>query len=385
MANASPTGTSPLLRQLHTLAAREPANSPVVSLYLSLVPDQHGRDNYDVFCRRTFADQLAGLESRPADQAALAQVFSRIESYLATDVAPSANALAVFAAGGEDDLFETVQLDAPIDSHWLFVGAVPHLYPLARLIDQYPRYAAVQLDTNHARIVVFAAGTVEARAEVTGEKTKRHSMGGWSQARYQRRIDNIRQQHVSEVVDALERIVRAEQIQHVIVAGDEVVVPMFRKALPKALAETVVDVMPNDRAAGEADLAEEALAALRQKDADSDAERVAEVLGAWRGGGLGVAGAEATLRALQMGQVDEILITAAPDGLTPPQRLPDDAAPAPTAAETTATAGADTQQLQLADELVTRAAQTGARLRVIEDPALLAEQGGVAAALRFRI
>jgi peptide subunit release factor 1 (eRF1) len=71
--------------------------------------------------------------------------------------------------------------------------------------------------------------------------------------------------------------------------------------------------------------------------------------------------------------------------LTPPQRLPDDAAPAPTAAETTATAGADTQQLQLADELVTRAAQTGARLRVIEDPALLAEQGGVAAALRFRI
>jgi peptide chain release factor subunit 1 len=385
MAQASPGAASPLLHQLHTLAARAPATSPVVSLYLSLVPNQHGRDDYDTFCRRTFADQLAAFEARPEDHAALGRVFARIEAYLATGVAPAANALAVFAADGDDGLFEAVQLDAPIDSHWLFIGAVPHLYPLARLIDQYPRYAAVLLDTNHARILVFAAGTVDARAEVSGEKTKRHSMGGWSQARYQRHVDNIRQQHVNEVAEALDRIVRAEQIQHVIVAGNEVVVPMFQKALPDPLAEKVVDVMRLDRAAGEADLIDEALAALRHKDAGSDAERVADVLNAWRSSGLGVAGAAATLRALQLGQVDEVLITAAPDGLKPPQRLPEDAAPVPIAAETTATAGADTHQLRLANELVTRAAHTNARVRIIEDPALLAEHGGVAAALRFRI
>jgi peptide subunit release factor 1 (eRF1) len=385
MAHASPTSASPLLRQLHTLAALEPAGTPVVSLYLSLVADQHGRDNHDVFCRRTFAEQLKAFESRGDDHAALARVFARIDAYLATEVAPSANALAVFASDGDTGLFETVQLEAPIENHWLFIGAVPHLYPLARLIDQHPRYAAVLLDSNHARILVFAAGAVEARTEVSGEKTKRHSMGGWSQARYQRRVDNLRQQHVQEVVDALDRIVRAEDIRHVIVAGDDVVVPMFQKALPPPLAAAVVDVMRLDRRAGEAELVAEALAALREKDADSDAERVAEVLDAWRGSGLGAAGADATLRALQLGQVDEVLITAAPHGLKPPQRLPDDAAPAPIAAETTATDGAETPQLRLADELVTRAAQTGARVRVIEDAALLAEHGGVAAALRFRI
>jgi peptide subunit release factor 1 (eRF1) len=385
MPDATPTAASPLLTRLHTLAALEPADSPVVSLYLSLVPDQHGRDNYDAFCRRTFADQLKALESRPEDQAALKAVFARIESYLATGVAPAANALAVFAAGGDDGLFEAVQLDAPIDSHWLFVGAVPHLYPLARLIEQYPRYAAVLLDSSQARILVFAAGAVEARTEIAGEKTRRHSMGGWSQARYQRRIDNLRQQHVNEVAEALDRIVRSEQIQHVIVAGDEVVVPMFRKALPPHLAAAVVDVMRHDRRSGEAEVIAEALEALRRKDADSDAERVTEVLGAWRAGALGVAGADATLRAFQLGQVDELLITADPDSLKAPQRLPEDAAPAPIAAETTATGGADTRQLHLADELVTRAAQTNARVRVIEDPALLADHGGVAAALRFRV
>jgi peptide subunit release factor 1 (eRF1) len=41
--------------------------------------------------------------------------------------------------------------------------------------------------------------------------------------------------------------------------------------------------------------------------------------------------------------------------------------------------------LRLADELVTRARNTAARVRIIEDPQLLKDHGGVAAMLRFRI
>jgi peptide subunit release factor 1 (eRF1) len=41
--------------------------------------------------------------------------------------------------------------------------------------------------------------------------------------------------------------------------------------------------------------------------------------------------------------------------------------------------------VRLADELVTRARQTGARITFIEDASLLAEYGGAAALLRFRI
>jgi peptide subunit release factor 1 (eRF1) len=41
--------------------------------------------------------------------------------------------------------------------------------------------------------------------------------------------------------------------------------------------------------------------------------------------------------------------------------------------------------VRLADELVARAKQTGARLTFIEDAELLSDYGGVAALLRFRI
>jgi peptide subunit release factor 1 (eRF1) len=120
------------------------------------------------------------------------------------------------------------------------------------------------------------------------------------------------------------------------------------------------------------------------KDADTDRERVAEVVGAWQGGGLGIVGPEATLRALEIGQVDELLIVATAGVLKPLGRSTGDAT-GPLSTETSAPSTVSDRQLQLSDDLVTRAHQTGARVRIIEDPELLREHGGVAAALRFRI
>jgi peptide subunit release factor 1 (eRF1) len=48
-------------------------------------------------------------------------------------------------------------------------------------------------------------------------------------------------------------------------------------------------------------------------------------------------------------------------------------------------AQADPQVVRLADEFVTRAKQTGARITFIEDASLLQRYGGVAALLRYRI
>lgn len=384
MANANRTAETPPVTLLHALAAFEPDGADVISLYLDLRAGPHGRDTYDVFFRRAVADLLEGETPGAGAPTGTARALERIERFLATDVGRSANGAAIFTTTGDGNFFEALAIDAPLEAHQMFVGLVPHLYSLIRVIDQYPRYAAVLLDSNRARIIVFGLGEVEARTEVSGEKTRRHSMGGWSQARYQRRIDNIHLLHVKEVVDALDTVVRAEAIAHVIVAGDAGIVARLREQLPAALAGKVVDVLRLDRHAGEDEIIGEALAALRRKDAEDDAQRVAEVLDAWRAGGLGVAGPEATLQALQLGQVDELLVVAAPATLKPVQRLPDDAA-APSMTESSSAGGAQPRQVHLADALVTKATQTGAAVRIIEDPELLRAHGGVAAALRFRI
>jgi peptide subunit release factor 1 (eRF1) len=385
MAKTSPALDTPLRAQLEKLAAYEPQDVPVLSLYLNLAPDQHGRDNYDAFVRKAFAEHVKAFKENSAERASIDRDIERISQYLADEVNRSANGVAIFASAGGGELFEALQLDVPLDEHFFFVGSVPHLYPLVRLIDQYPRYASVLLDTHRARIFVFGLGTVEKREQLTNVKTRRSSMGGWSQARYQRHADNIHLLHVKEVVETLDRIVRADNIQHIILAGDDVVVPLLREQLPKHLQERVLDVLKLEREAAEDEIIEATLEVMRHKDAETDAEHVQELIGAWQSNGLGVVGPEATLHALQLGQVEELLIAGTPQQLRAVQKLPDDAAPGTVKLESSAPSSADERQLKLAGELVTRAHQTQARVRFIEDPTLLAEFGGVGALLRFRI
>ena len=133
------------------------------------------------------------------------------------------------------------RLAAPFEQHWLHIGDQPHLYPLARLESQYPRYAAVVADTNTARVMVFASGDLVTEREVVGVKTRSTSQGGWSQARYQRHISNFHLQHAKEVIDTLDRVVQAEGITQILLSGDEVIMPVLREQMPKHLADKVVD------------------------------------------------------------------------------------------------------------------------------------------------
>ena len=377
--------TQSLDESLKTLAGLEPSPFPVVSLYLALTANQHGRDDYGAFVRKVLPERLKGLPQQSAERESFEHDIARIQTYLDSDVDPAANGLALFACDGAD-LFEVMQFEAPLEQHWLFVGSVPHLYPLARLMNLYPRYAAVLLDTNKARIFVFSLAAVEQSLQLAGQKTRRHSQGGWSQARYQRHIENFHQQHVKEVIDTLDALVRDEAIEHIIAAGPDDALALLRENLPAHLADKLLATTKLDVTASDTDVLRATLDSFRHRQGDTDAERVEELLNAWRSGGLGVAGPEATLRAFEMGQVDELVITGAPDALKPVQRLPDDAAPGPVQADTSAPQGTgDETQHKLSSELVLRAEQTGARIRFIQDPALLAEIGGVGALLRFRI
>src|SRR5262245_26612940 len=220
--------------QLDRLAAFDSGPFPVVSLYLDLRPNDRGRDNFEPFLRKELADRIQTYAARGPERESLEKDSARIASHVA-EVDRALNGLAIFACSAAD-LFEVVPLAAPIPGHRLHISEQPLLYPLARLLDQYPRYLALLADTNSARIFVFAVNAVERADRIESTRTRRHKMGGWAQARYQRHTDNYHLQHAKEVVDALSRIARSESIDRIIIAGDEVIVPLLRDQLPKDVA-----------------------------------------------------------------------------------------------------------------------------------------------------
>ena len=375
----------PLNDTLDRLAAFEPTDLPVISLYLNTQPDRRGRANYDSFVRKELKAKAQTFPLRSPARISFDTDAERINAYL-ENIRPSANGVAIFACAGQDDFFATVELDAPIDEHRLYVYHQPHLYPLARLSDQYPRYAALIADTNAARIYVFGVGEKLDEAKVKNQNVNKTQLGGWSQARYQRHIENYYLHHAKEVVDALDRAVREEKITHVILAGDEVILPVLRKQFPPRLSEKVIDVLRLDMTSPEHEVAKRTLEALREHDAHSDKEKAARLLDEYRAGGLAVAGLHDTLAALSNGQVDELYVSASLEEIHGDTEEVGTHLISHLPTETAANGGdASTLVVKVADELVTRARQTGAGVTFIEDAALLADIGGIGATLRYRI
>jgi peptide chain release factor subunit 1 len=361
------------------LAGFQPVNLPVISLYLNTQPNEHGQDNFHSFVRKelrarelTFEPQSAALKSYSAD-------VQKIEKVLAEELRRSTNSFVIFACSGAGGFFETIQADVPLEKHEIYVDAQPHLYTLAKMDDQFPRYAAVLADTNSARIFVFALNSLVDEKSVQNEKTNRTRVGGWSQARYQRHVENCHLHHAKEVTEVLDRIVREEGIQHVIFAGDDVVIPLLREQLPPALAAKVVDILRLAKETPETRMLEATMESMRRYDAKSDAEIVSRLVGEYRAGGLATVGVERVLRALSNGQVDEVFLTASPEQLNASAGRSRNVQPPAN------DNGAELDQTRLAGEIVRNSKLTSAGVRFVEDPALLAAVGGVAARLRYRL
>src|SRR4029078_13226081 len=115
-----------LTDQLERLAAFEPAPYPVVSLSLNTQSNQVGRDEFQSFVRKELKARAQTYPQRSSDREMLERDLERITRYLENDLQPSANGIAIFACD-TGELFEAVQLDAPIDEHWLYLGDPPPL------------------------------------------------------------------------------------------------------------------------------------------------------------------------------------------------------------------------------------------------------------------
>ena len=357
--------------------------APVISLYLDARVNEHGKRNFLPFVRKQLSERVKSYPTQSEERASVEEDFVRIMRYLEDGVRDPTQGLALFACSALDDYFQVGQFQAHFDRNRLVVSERPHVYPLARLIDQYRRYAVVLADTNRAQIFVFAAGRAVEQNDIENVKTKHTSVGGWSQSRYQRHEENYHLHHAKEVVDALERTVREEQIEHVILAGDEaVVIPLLKEQMSKELLAKVIDTISLGIDTPEHELLEETLTAFSRHDSLTDMQQVERLLGEFRGDNLAVAGVPDTLAALSNGQVEEMLIVAAVDSLKFDEEE---------VRKVLKVYGADDipetlDARAVADELIRRANQmSAARTTFVEDATRLEQLGGVGALLRYRV
>ena len=368
---------------LEKLARFEPTGFPFLSVYLDARVNENGQRTVDVFVRNELSEAEKNYGEETSERESFDRDSQKILEYIET-IRPTAQGAAIFACAAADDFFQTVELDVPVEDNLFAITDRPYVFPLAHLRDLYPRYAVLQADTNQARIYVFGRGRTFTREEIQSTKTNRTEVGGWSQMRYQRHIDNFHKQHAKECIEELEKLMRDENISRLILSGNEaVIIPILRGEMSKEMDEKVIEVLSLPVTASEDELFEATQTVMQKHNSVEDMEKVEKLLEQNYDGGLGVVGVERTLEALQNGQVQELYLSASLNAIRYNRRkvakVLENYAP-----------GADEDEIpdandseQIVDELVRQALASADDIRFIEDENLLKEHGGVGALLRY--
>ena len=368
-------------RILKKIAKVEAADAPFISIYLNAEANNYGRDDFDAFLKKQLSEHQDKFEEHTPERESFDRDLERIKEY-AGKIPASANGVAIFACAGADDFFETIEFDVPFENDRFFVFDKPHIFSLAKLIDQNPRFAVLLADSNTARTYIFQRGRVLENEEIENDKYNRSDAGELSQMRFQRHVDELRKQHIREVVDELDKMVREENITKVVLAGNtEVTIPIVREELTPFLKDKIVGTVRMTIDTSENEILDEVESAMKQNNTLTDKEKIDELFEENYDEGLGVTGVAETLKALENGQVQELYLSAKFD------EIEYDENEIKQILENYATGEDETPNVkesrQIADELLRLALNSAEKIRFIEDEFLLEKVGGVGALLRY--
>jgi peptide chain release factor subunit 1 len=300
---------------LRQLAAFRAENGCAISLYVNLDPsvsptagEAHTRVN-------SLLDE--GLKSGGASRRDLAhdqrqglrKDFERIGRYFEQEFNRDGAHGAVVFCSGLDNFWRALPLPDAVGDE-IKVGRELYLTPLVPLVGRGEGALVAVVGREQGRLYRLRAGRLEDVADHFDEQPRRHDQGGWSQANYQRHIDNLAHEHLRTVAEDLGRHVRRLRSPRVVVVSSEEMRPEFAEALSNDARQAIVGWTHAAAHATPAELLAAVMPELERKRTEEEAEALAR----WREeagrNGRAAAGWADTLEAASDGRVDLLLFQA---------------------------------------------------------------------------
>jgi peptide subunit release factor 1 (eRF1) len=228
---------------LRALSEVEADETVVVSLFLDLDPAQFATPPARASQITALLSELDGLlrdESLSQDAAdALKVDRERIEAFLRDDDldVDGAAALAIYSSDALE-VFQAVKLGDRIDAA-VHIDQRPILEPLMGLQDE-GAWCVLLVTRDSARL--FRGGPTGIREihDLESDVKNQHSAGGWSQARFERSVEQEVEWHLERATDLLFRHFKRRPFDHLIVgANNEALRPALTGETHAYLAERI--------------------------------------------------------------------------------------------------------------------------------------------------
>lgn len=363
------------------LTALPATEQPLLSVYLDYTPDGNGQRPQ----MQEFESALNAIVDRyrgePEPRASVEADRDRILEYINTEAPTDAKGFAIFACNAAG-LWEAIPLQVQVETS-VVEDTYPHVFNLARIVDDYETYAVVLADGQESRILVLSMNEAELVGNTeAAERIRRFDAGGWGQMLFQRRTENLIKAHTKDIADRLGRVIKAHNVQHVIIAANDSIKGTIMNSLPHTITDKLVDVIKLDLTTSIGTLIETLEPIMRTVELEQETNDLAELEAEVRGNNLGVVGVADTAMALTKGQVRTLLMRSDFQGTG--GECPNCGTIRAGLRPTCPYDGTEMRQLDLREAFTARVYQQGADIQIVEEGPFLDEHEGVGAVLRWR-
>ena len=297
------------LRDLATFRAE---NGCAISLYLDLDPgvsptadDVDSRVN--ALVEQIVRSEMANRAQLTHEQKqGLRDDVARLRAFFESAFSrEGSRGYAVYCAG-LDNVWQPLPLSERVPD-LVKVGRTFYLAPLVPLIGRGDGVLVAFVGRERGDLYRLRGGRLEELANEFDEQHGRHDQGGWSQARYQRHIEKLVQDHFKDVAATLERALRRLRRPRVVVVASEETRAELEEELSSEVKEAIIGWASAEAHANPAQLlrtVEPLLERWRAEQETTAVERWREAAGR---NGRAASGWAQTLEAASDGRVELLL------------------------------------------------------------------------------
>jgi peptide chain release factor subunit 1 len=298
--------------ELRDLAGFRAEQGVAISVYLDLDPsflhtagDAQTRLN-SLLDEASKSNGAGKRELSHQQRLALREDFDRIRRFFDAEFErEGAHGLAIFCAG-LDNVWRTLPLTEVVPDE-IRVRDSLYLAPLVPLVGRGEGALVLVVSREQGRFYRLRAGRLEDLADYTEEQPRRHDQGGWAQARLQRRVDELAQDHLRRVAEVLDKLVRRLRGPRVVVVASEETGAEFLELVAQDTRGAVAGVAHAEAHAQPPELLEAAVPVLERWRAEREREVVERWAEEHGRNGRGAAGWAAILEAASDGRVELLL------------------------------------------------------------------------------
>jgi peptide chain release factor subunit 1 len=382
--NSEPTNLQHEVQDLlQELLDLEDSASLFLTLYLDTSVSSAGQRHYPVYLKQKSADLtkiLAGVHGPQAVPEFLDNL-AKMERYLNEELGKNTRGVALFSSQ-ERGYFRALELPLPVRNKFAASHA-PNLDVLIELLQQYPHFCVVSFDQQTARILSVYLSDVIGKSQLESQEAAAtaRSSGSSPRLRYEQRLRDHVQHFLREVAAAIERLMREEKPQGLILLATQSNISELRRHLSPDIDRQIVLTQSISPDTPDSQMVARVLDAVQKSQREQARQILEELYERLSQDYMAVAGIEPTLLSLQIGQVQTLILSARFDSTGRRcsrcgSLFPDPAGPC-------GYCQGETIPVDLRDRMEKLAEQQKVRIEIISERSFVDSLGGTAALLSF--